>query len=227
VLPPLFRNARILAPLVALLALALLAIVLAAQAGLAFCNDRVALAVPNLDGMAGMGAASMPGMASGHTLMICPVVLVLIVASALLAAAAIVAVCADSERALTRRVLARLIVRLPVARVLLVVAGAAALAVAAMLAVDGAGVPSASTCALLAALLLGGALVSVIAALFGARVALALGGRLLLALVAAIAGRREQRHPSGLRWAPSRPACGALRLLSTGLGLRAPPSLVR
>ena len=222
-----FRTARILAPLVALLAFALLAIVLAAQAGLAFCSDRVALAMPPMGAMPGMGAAAMPGMASGQPLMICPVVLVLIVASALLAAAAIVAVCADAERALTGRVIARLIVRLPVGRVLLAVGGGAALAVTAMLAVDGAGVPSLSTCALLFVLVLGATLISVVAALLGARIALALGGRLLIALVAAIADRREQRQPSGLRWAPPRLACGPLRLLSSGLGLRAPPRFVR
>jgi hypothetical protein len=222
-----FRNARILAPLVALLAFALLAIVLAAQAGLAFCSDRVAIGVPQMGTMPGMSAAAMPGMGSGQPLMICPVVLVLIVASTLLAAAAIAALCADAERALTGRVIARLIAGLPVGRVLLVVGAGAALAVAAMLAVDGAGVPSTPTCALLFVLLLGATLISVVAALLGARVALALGGRLFVALIAAIADRREPRQPSGLRWAPPRLACGPLRLLSNGLGLRAPPSFVR
>jgi hypothetical protein len=224
--PP-FRSARILAPLVALLALALLALVLAAQAGLAFCGNRVAVPLPQMNDMPGMSMVSMPGMTSGHALMICPVVLVLIVASGLLAAAAIVAVCADGERALTRRILVRLIARLPVAPVLLVVGGGAALAVAAMIAVDGAGVPSLATCSLLVALLLGGALVSVVAAMLGAQIVLALGQRLLIALIGPIAARREQRRAGGLCSAPPAHARGSLRLLSTGLGLRAPPSFVR
>ena len=215
--PPI-RNARILAPLVALLAFALLAIVLAAQAGLAFCTERVAVSLP-MD--------AMPGMAPGHALMICPVVLVLIVACIALATAAIVAGWSDADRGTTQRILARLIARLPVGRALLVVGGGSALAIAAMLAVDGAGLPSVATCGLLFALLFGGTLISVIAAVLGARVVLALGVRLLIALVAAIADRCAARRPAGWRWAPPRAGSSPLSLLSTGLGLRAPPSFVR
>jgi hypothetical protein len=180
-----------------------------------------------MNAMPGMPMDAMPGMPMDHQLMICPVVLVLIAASAVLALTAIVLVRADADGALTCRTLARGFVRLPVARVVAVLSAFAVVAVAAMVAVDGAGVPSAPACALLAALLLGGAFVSVVAAVMCAHVALAFGQRVLVGLIAAILARPADPKPFAMRRSAWRVARMAHVLLAAGCGLRAPPSFVR
>jgi hypothetical protein len=222
------RNARLLAPLVALVALAILAIVLAAQAGLSFCSHRIAIAAPgDMAGMPGMAMGSMPGMPRDHQLMICPVVLTLIVASAILAAAATIVLCRGAESAFTRRAIARVLVRLPVVPAVLVLALFSAIAVGAMIALDGAGVPDALTCLLMAALMLGGASVAVAVAVLSARVVLALGRQLFVAIVAAIGDRAPAANAFALRWTAPPIAGPSTCLVGAGRGLRAPPSFVR
>jgi hypothetical protein len=221
------RNVRLLAPLCALLSFAVLAIVLTAQTGLAFCGNRVALPGPMADDMPGMAMVALPNAAPDHQLMICPVVLVLIVASAVLAVAALVVLWLDPDRAFTRSSMAHGLARLPLLRSVaaLVVFGAGA--VSAMIAVDGAGPPAPATCAILLLLTIAGALAAVGASTLCARVVLALGRRLLIAIASAIADRRV-REKLFLRRSLVRNAAGtASRLFAARRGLRAPPSFVR
>jgi hypothetical protein len=215
------RLSTTLAPLTALLAAAVLAMVLAAQAGLAFCNNRVAVAMPS------NMMASMPGMdmsggmqadMGGHVLMICPVVLVLIVASALLAAGAIVLLWRDPHRGLTRRTI------LHVLATLVIFGGAAVLT---MRALDGSGPPALPACVLLTALLVGCSLTATLFSIIAGRVAIALGFRLILAVVAALARVPDVAAPCAQRLAPLSVNLNFICLLASGQGLRAPPSPAR
>jgi hypothetical protein len=214
-----FGNVRLCVTFVALLSLALVTLVLAAQAGLSFCSNRVAF---DARAMSGMGAMPMQ-----HPLLVCPVVLVLVIASTLLAAVVLVLLGCDSQRASTRRHLARSLARLPLARAASVLGAFVAAAVLLMIAVDGAGVPNACTCALLAALTIGGAIGAVAGTSCAARIALGLGTRLIVAIVAAI-GDRRVRAVAADRHRCSRAVVRAQRrLLAATRGLRAPPSVVR
>ncbi len=218
-------------PLAALTAIAVTALVLAAQAGLAFCNARVALPMPAMGGMSGMDA--MPGMpmpaiaAGSHTVMICPVVLALIVSSALLAALALVALWREPHGGPARRGVVRALAGLPPVRttVTLVVLGAAA--VATMLALDHAAPPALPACFALAGLLAAGSAAAVAVSLAAGRLALALGRRMFVAIAAALALRPAPGAPLALRLAPC--TCGprAASPLAAGRGLRAPPRFVR
>ena len=220
------RRFRSIAPLAALVAIALSAIVLAAQAGLAFCDQRVALPMAAMSPMDDMGA--MPSVTIGaHAVMICPVVLVLIVASVLIAAAAIVVIGADRDRAATHRSVARMLVRLPVAPVAGLLVAGAALAVGAMIAVDGNGMPNAITCAELAALVVACALGATALAQWSGAAMLAFGKRLIIALLLAIAQCANARPPRVSRRFAPRTARETIRLLAAGCGLRAPPLFVR
>jgi hypothetical protein len=229
-------RSTIAVPLSALLAATVSAIVVAAQAGLAFCNNRIVIPLPcgARAGMAGMdmtGTAmsgmSMVALPGGRALMICPVVLVLIVASAALAAGAIVLLWRDPHRALTGRGIVRVLASLPPART----AGALALlgagAVSAMLAVDGAGVPSWPVSAMLAALLAGGSLASALLSIAAGRIALAFARRLILAVAGAFARARGGVAPRAQRLVPLVAGVRAASLLAAGRGLRAPPSVMR
>jgi hypothetical protein len=220
-------------PLVALLAAAVTALLIAAQAGLAFCNARVAIPVP-AGGMPGMtGMADMPGMTmpavpvGAHDLMICPVVLVLIAASVLLAALAIVMLWRDPHRALAGRTMVRTLATLPPLRAASVLAALGAAAVVAMLAVDRAGPPAPASCALLAALLAGCSVAAVALSMAAGRLVLALARRVVLALVAALTVPRPAPAARTARLVPC--VCGILAAspLAAGRGLRAPPSIVR
>jgi hypothetical protein len=221
------RNVRLLAPFCALLSFALLALVLAAQAGLAFCTNRIAIDMPAAGAMPGMTMVTLPSAAAVPALMICPVVLVLIVASTVLAAAAIVLTCLDPDRACTRSTFARAISRLPIASSVAALCGFGAIAIAAMIAVDGAGLPSPATCALLATVMIAGAFVAVGSSLAFARAAVALGERLLIAIVSAIAARRTREKIFARRSIVRHGAGSATRFVAAPLGLRAPPSFVR
>lgn len=224
------RLSTTLVPLTALLAGVVLAIVLAAQAGLAFCNNRVAVPMP-----ANM-IASMPGMdmtggmqadMGGHVLMICPVMLVLIVASALLAAGAIIVLWRDPHRGLTRRTILHVLARLPLIRTaatLVIIGGAAVLA---MRALDGSGPPALPACAMLTALLVGCSLTATVFSIIAGRVAIALGFRLILAVVAALALVPEVAAPCAQRLTPRSVNLNFICLLASSRGLRAPPSPAR
>jgi hypothetical protein len=223
--PSSLRSGRLLAPLVTLAAFALLAIVLAAQAGLAFCANRVGISTPIMDDMPGMPAGPTPPM--HHELLVCPVVLVLIIASGVLAAAAIFALWTDPHRALTQRTLARALSEVRVLPAASFVGISSGFAVAAMIMTDGAGVPSPATCAFLVALLFAGALLAVAVSVVFARIVLTLGVRLLVAIVSAIGRRAASAGPVDQRFSPQGIPTAALDLVAAGCGLRAPPILVR
>jgi hypothetical protein len=206
--------------LLALLSMAVPAIVIAVQTSLA-CTDKLALAMP--DGV----MAAMPGMDTGyHSVLICPVVLALIGASALLTAAAGGMLWNDPHRAATQRAIVRALAHLPPAPTAGALALAGGTAVAAMLWLERSTPPALPICALLVALLL---VCSLSAALFGivaGRIALALGRRLILAIVTAVAAAGAAT-PATLRVVPVVAGGHAVPLLSSGRGLRAPPSRVR
>ncbi len=212
---------RTAVPLTALLTSTVLAIVVAVQTGLA-CTDKMTLAMP--DGV----MAAMPGMDAGpRAVLVCPVVLVLIVASALLTASAIAMLWNDPQRALAQRAVVRALAQLPPARTVgaLVLAGGSA--VTAMLWLERSGPPALSVCVLLLALLLVCSFSATLFAIVAARIALVFGRRLVLAIVMAVAAAAGALAPSGQRHIPALAGGHAVPLLSAGRGLRAPPSLVR
>ncbi len=231
-------RARFVAPLVALVAIALSAIVLAAQTGVALCGNRIVLSGPmdSMDGMGdspmaempGMSAAAMPSVALGHhPIMICPVIFVMIVASTLIAAFAIVVVARDSDRAATMKSLARSLARLSFIHTAASLLASAAVAVALGIAVDGNGVPSGNACAMMAAILLISAGASAALAHLLGTIMLAFSRRLIGAMLRMIAQRSAGRSPHMSRRLPLRWAGESLRLFAAGCGLRAPPSFVR
>lgn len=200
---------RTAVPFVALLAATLLGIVVAAQAGLSFCNNRIAVSL------------------LGDDLLICPCVLTLIVVTALLAGVAIVVLWSDPHRALARRAIVRTLARLPLGRTACGLTLAGAGVQAAMLAIDRSGAPSPAACALLGALLVAASLGAALLAIFAARVTLDFGRRLILAIVRAFRVATRAAAPRARRFAPALAAGRGVPLLAAGRGLRAPPSFVR
>jgi hypothetical protein len=197
--------------------------VLAAQMSLA-CTDKVA--VPMADDV----MTAMPGMdmtATHGPIMICPIVLVLIVASALLSACAGIMFWRDPHRALAQRDIARTLARLPLARTVSFVALAGTSAVGAMIALERSGPPALPMCALLAVLLFACALAVTLTVITAGRIAIAFGRRLILAIVAAIACAGDAVAPPAQRLIPIVAGGHAVPLLAAGRGLRAPPLFVR
>jgi MFS family permease len=209
--------------LVALLTSATLAMLLAAQMSLA-CTDKIA--VPVADGV----MSAMPGMdmaAVRAPVMVCPIVLVLMVASALLTAFAATLLWRDPHRALAQRDIMQTLARLPLARTVGSVALAGTSAVGAMLWLERTGPPALPVCAMLAMLLFGSALAVTLCAIVAGRIAIAFGRRLILAIAAAIARASDARSPHAHQLVPVVAAVHAVPLLAAGRGLRAPPSFVR
>jgi hypothetical protein len=178
--------------------------------------------MPGIDMTGGMQADM-----GGHVLMICPVVLVLIVASALLAAAAIVLLWRDPHRGLTRRTILHVLAHLAPIRTAATLVTFGGAAVVAMRALDGSGLPALPACALLAALLIGCSLTATVVSIIAGRVAIALGSRLILAVVAALARVPNVAAPCAQRLAPLSVNLNSLCLLASGHGLRAPPPPAR
>jgi MFS family permease len=171
----------------------------------------------------------MPGMdmsAGAGAMMICPMVLGLIVTSALLALAAIVTYARDPHRALQSRTLANALAQLPPARTAIALLGGGTSAVAAMMWLEHSA-PALPECALLVALLVLCSSIATLCAIVAGRMALALGRRLVLAIVAAIAGAAQAAAPRAQSFAPLVAASHAVPLLASGRGLRAPPDFVR
>jgi hypothetical protein len=222
------RNARlssIALPIFALAAAAVSAIVFAAHAGLAFCGARVA--IPLTGGM----ADAMPGMdmpdAAPSALMICPVALALIGTSVLFALAAIVLFWRDPHRRLTGRALVRALAGLPIGRAAVVLTAAGGTAVALMFALDGSGAPAFPVCALLALMLAGCSVLAAVLSILAGHVALALGQRLLLAIVAAISALCGNVAPKMQRRVTTLAVARGAAVLAAGRGLRAPPLSAR
>jgi hypothetical protein len=214
-------------PLVALLTLAVLAMLLAAQTSLA-CTDKIALpiaagAMPMMPGM-DMSSMQSPG---GSGMMICPIVLALIVASALLTLAAIGLLWRDPHRALTRRTLAGALAHLPPARTAAILLCGGAISVVAMMGLEHSTPPALPVCAMLVALLVACALTATVVGIVAGRIALALGQRLIVALVAVVAYAADA-GPLHVQRLPPRVDFGyAVPVLAAGRGLRAPPLFVR
>jgi len=210
-----------------MLSTAVLAMLLAAQTSLS-CTDKVAVPLP--DHMASMPGMTMDGMqgASGQqALMVCPVVLALIVVSALLIAGAALSAWSNPHRALLQRSILTALAGLPALPTAGAVALAGAGAVAAMIWLERSGPPALPVCVMLVALLAGCALVATVSCIAFGRIAIALGRRLMLAIVAAIA--RSSNAPAAHRRTfvvPLASVYGA-SLLAAGRGLRAPPPFVR
>lgn len=214
-------------PLGALLTSAALAILMAEQTTLA-CTDKVAVPMPG-----DMMMASMPGMTMGTmpmgqpAMMVCPVVLALAVASALLAALAVAMLWLDPHRGLTQRAILHALSGLPPVRTAGVVALAGGGAVGAMMWLERSGLPALPICGMLMALLIACAVAATFVAIVAGRIALAFGRRLILAIAAAIAAADNFSAPRQRRFAPIA-ACGRdIPLLAAGRGLRAPPARVR
>jgi hypothetical protein len=215
------RLSSIALPIFSLVAATISAIVLVAHAGLQFCGARVAVPLPGgtMDAMPGM---DMP-VASPSVLMICPVALALIAASALFALATIVLFWRDPHRRLTGRALVRALAELPAGRAVAVLTVAAGGGVALMFALDGSGAPGFAACALIAFLLVACSAIAAVLSIVAGRVMLAFGQRLLLAIVAAISARRGDGAPKAQRRVLIVAVAHGGAILAAGRGLRAPP----
>jgi hypothetical protein len=213
--------------LVALLTSAVLAMLLAAQTSLA-CTDKIALPVAAgaMPMMPGMDMSSMQSPGQGM-IMICPIVLALIVASALLTLAAIAMLWSDPHRALTQRRIAGALAQLPPVRTAATLLVGGASAVAAMLGLERSAPPALPVCVMLVALLVLCALAATVLGIVAGRIVLALGRRLLVALVAAIAYAADAADVHVQRVPPVVDFGHAVPVLAAGRGLRAPPSFVR
>ena len=200
---------------------------LAAQTSLA-CTDKIALpikpgAMPMMPGM-DMSSMQSPGQSG---LMICPIVLALIIASAVLTFAAIALLWHDPHRALTQRTIAGALARLPPARTAATLLLGGTSAVAAMLGLEHSTPPALPVCAMLVALLVLCALAATGIGIVAGRIALALGRRLIVALVAALDYTAGTGPVHVHRLSPRVDFGHAVPVLAAGRGLRAPPSFVR
>jgi hypothetical protein len=204
------RPVTTVVPLLALLATTLLAMMVALDAGLSLC--------PGNDVHAEMG---------GREITICPVVLGLVVVSALLAAGAIVVLWRDRQRALAWRGFVHALSHLPIGRTAGVLMLAGGIALASMIVCDGDGLPPLPAGALLAALLaacsFGAALLSIAAA----HIAIALAQRVILAVATGIARGRDTGPVRITRFIVPVLRLEGAALLAAGRGLRAPPVSVR
>jgi hypothetical protein len=219
---------RTAVPFIALLSSAVLAIVLVVQTSLA-CTDKVALPIPgdSMSMMPGMDMTAMPASAGQHVLMVCPIVLGLIVATALLTAAGIALLWRDPHRALTQQLIVRGLAHLPPVRAAGVVALTGGSAVAGMLWLERSGPLALSICMMLIALLAICALSATLFTIAAGRVMLALGRRLILAIIAAVAEAAAALAPCPHQLVPVVAAAHAFPLLAAGRGLRAPPASAR
>jgi len=224
VLSALVRHCRSAAPLVAFTATALLAIVLAAQAQLV-CSHETIVAMP---------AISMPGMemppasSATNALALCPIVLILAIAAAVLCANALALIIFDPHRCTTGRTLARRYARLPPTTTAGTLLALGSTAVGIMMAIDRSTPSGVTGWLLLAGIVVGIAVAASVIAAGTARCALALTRRLAVAIAYVFAALAPPvpvpvyaRHDLGARTAHRIPALAARR------GLRAPPHTVR
>ena len=212
------RRCRPVVPVCAFLATAALAIVLAAQAQLA-CTREMTMTMPPMAGM---------DMTGGGVLMLCPIVLVLGIAAALLTANAFALIASDPHRTITGRALVRRYARLPFAHT----AGAAIAlgsgAVAAMMAVDGSTPGGLGGWLALGGIIVAVAVAVTVIALGSVRGLAALTRRIVVALVAELhRDRRAVALPAFTHRLRAAQAAYRVPLLAARRGLRAPPSVLR
>jgi hypothetical protein len=222
VLSALVRRCRSAAPFVAFIATAVLAIVLAAQAQLV-CSHAMLVAMPAMAGM------EMAGMATGATTVaLCPVVLILGIAAALLTANAIGLVLADPHRASSTRTLARRCAQLPVVTTAGTVIALGSAAVGTMMALDHSTPAGIAGWLLLAGIIAAIAVSTSVIAVAAARVTLALTRRIAVAIACAIALLRPAvPAPVPCRNDARRRIAHRVPLLAARRGLRAPPFRLR
>lgn len=227
VLSALVRRCRSAAPLVAFTATALLAIVLAAQAQLV-CSHEMIVAMPAIS-MPGMAGMEMPPASSvTNALALCPIVLILGIAAAVLCANALALIIFDPHRSTTGRTLARRISRLSLTTTATTLLALGSTAVGIMMAIDRSTPTGVTGWLLLAGIVVGIAVAASVIAAGTARCALALTRRLAVAIAYVFAALAPPvpvpvyaRHDLGARTAHRVPALAARR------GLRAPPHTVR
>jgi hypothetical protein len=193
------------------------------------CADKVALPMPGgtMAMMPGMDMSSMNDPAAGPMLMVCPVAVALLALSLLLAAGTTALMWRDPHRSLALRAIVRSLAGLPPLRTAGAVALSSASAVAAMVRLDGMGPSGPAACATVLVLLAVCSLCAALFAIAGGRIALALGRRLILAIVAAVARAAPAVAPPARPYTFTMTAAREGALLARGRGLRAPPSLVR
>lgn len=217
----LVRRCRSLAPLAAFIATAVLAIVLAAQAQLV-CGHalhvEMAAAMPGMD-MSGTATAAAPA-----TLALCPVVLILGIAAALLALNAFTLIAFDPHRTTTARILARRCARLPLAGTAATVVACGSIAVGIMMTIDRSTPAGPAGWLTLAGVIAAIAVATAVIAIVTARCGLAFTRRLAVAL-AAVIERFVPTPPVPAYARLSRAGRTAHRvpLLAARRGLRAPP----
>jgi hypothetical protein len=225
-----FRLSRarstLIAPLAALVATIVVALAAAATSGLALCHREVALAMP-------MGSMPMGSMQMGDPsgIDLCPVVIGLGVLAISLGLWAVAAFALERHRRVARHRLIGMLAGLPPVRTSAGLIAVTAIPIALVILVDDGAPSSLERWLELAALLVGGSLLAVSAAIFAARVALAFGRRLAVRVARALRSgeRNEPRVPvvtDRYRRIPTRIHCAAC-VLAAGLGRRAPPTPTR
>lgn len=208
--PPRVRSLTTIVPLLALLATVVLAMMAAMDAGLSLCAGN-----------------DVHGEVAGREVTICPVVLGLIAASAVLSAGTIVLLWRDSQRGLTRRALLQTLAHQSLDRTVGVLTLSGGIALASMIVCDGDGLPSLPTCVLLAVSLVVGSALAATMSIAVAHVALALARRVVVVMMACIARVRTAGSAGMTHVRVFLAPLEGASLLATGRGLRAPPSPVR
>lgn len=227
----LVRRCRSAAPLVAFFATALLAIVLAAQAQLV-CSHEMIVTMPAMD-MPGM-AMGRHGMAMGEprslgsAIALCPIVLILGAAAAVLCASALALLLVDEHRASSSRALVRACTRLPLLGTVATIIAFGSIAVGVMMAVDRNTPAGAAGWLSLIALVISIAVALTVLAIGAAKCALSLTERIAVAIALAI----DLLRPAVPVRAYARCTRRAQRThrvpaLAARRGLRAPPFSVR
>jgi hypothetical protein len=206
-------------PLGAFLSLTTLATLLSAQTRLV-CTRQMTMDMP------GMDMASMP--APGGAISLCPIVLVLSIASIVLTIHAFVLLLLDRDRVASSRSLARFVLRFPVGGTCATIVTLGCGAVATMMAVDGTSPADPTGWLCLAVIILTTAVAGTLVAIALGHLLLSITRSIVLALERAL---RVTRRIASATPAPSVDAVVPMRhrvhVLAASRGLRAPPPLVR
>jgi hypothetical protein len=216
---------RTASPLLALASLTITALVVTAQTGVAFCNRRIDVPMPDMAGMSIASNAAVGPMIMTHGIMICPIVLALICLTSVLAAATVVIISRDPHRALSARLTLLSLSRLPRRRTAVTLATLAIFALTVISLADGHGPPSIEACAALLGIVLTGASLATAFSFYAARVIITLSTRLYFAIAAYF----ELRDCTHSLVVPNRTRLpvAKVRLVSRCRGLRAPPIFAR
>jgi hypothetical protein len=208
-------RCRSAVPLCAFLAAAALTVLLAAQAQLA-CTRQMVMTMP-------AGMPPMPTPAATGSLELCPVVLILGIAAALLTMYAVAALVADPHRSATSGALMRRYSRIPLRTVTGAVIALGSASVGAMMAVDGSTPSGISGWLLLAGIVAAIAFATSVTGFAIVRAMLALCGVARVAAAERHVVRRGVLAPAFARRARPVTTAPRIPLLAARRGLRAPP----